>query len=349
MVSINVGVLGATGMVGSRIVSLLANHPWFRVAAVSGGKRNQGRRYAEARRDGGTGLPDYVGELRVAASDPVAFADCPLILSALPAAVASDVELGFAAAGHAVVSNAKSYRLAPDVPLIVPEVNADHLALIDVQQRKRGWGGYIVTNPNCATIVLSLAIAPLHAAFSVQQLQVTTLQAISGAGYGGVDALSLIDNVVPYIAGEEDKVESEPRKLLGTLGNDEVAFADIAISATCTRVPVLDGHLELLALQLGRPAPPDEILAVWRDWQPLKQRDLPSAPARPVIYLDAPDRPQPRLDRDAEGGMATVVGRLRRCAVLDYKFVALGHNLVRGAAGGVILIAELLKSEGRLL
>jgi aspartate-semialdehyde dehydrogenase len=348
MVSINVGVLGATGLVGSRIVSLLANHPWFRVAAVSGGSRNQGRRYAEARRDGGAGLPDYIGNLKVAASDAAAFADCPLILSALPAEVASDVEPGFAAAGHAVVSNAKSDRLAPDVPLVVPEINPDHLALIDVQQRKRNWRGYIVTNPNCATIVLSLAIAPLYAAFGLRQLQVTTLQAISGAGYGGVDALSLIDNVVPFIAGEEDKVEIEPRKLLGTLDHGEVAFADVAISATCTRVPVLDGHLVSLSLQLGRLAQPDEILAVWREWQPLKERNLPSAPVHPVIYLTAPDRPQPRLDRDTEGGMAIVIGRLRPCPALDYKFVALGHNLVRGAAGGVILIAELLKSEGRL-
>jgi aspartate-semialdehyde dehydrogenase len=348
MASINVGVLGATGLVGSRIVSLLANHPWFRVAAVSGGQGNQGRRYAEAQRDGGANLPDYIGDLKVAASVPAAFADCPLILSALPAEVASDVEPSFAAAGHALVSNAKSYRLAPDVPLIVPEINADHLALIDVQQRRRGWRGYIVTNPNCATIILSLAIAPLYAAFGLRQLQVTTLQAISGAGYAGVDALSLIDNVVPFIAAEEDKVETEPRKLLGALRSDEVAFADIAISATCTRVPVLDGHLESLSLQLNRRAQPDEIIAVWCEWQPLKQRDLPLAPARPVIYLDAPDRPQPRLDRDAEGGMATIVGRLRRCPLLDYKFIALGHNLMRGAAGGVILIAELLKSEGRL-
>ncbi len=348
MVSIKVGVLGATGLVGSRIVSLLAHHPWFRVAAVSGGQRNHGRRYAEARHDGGAGVPDYIADLKVAASDATAFADCQLILSALPAEVASDVEPVFAAAGHAVVSNAKSYRLAPDVPLIVPEVNADHLALIDVQQRRRNWSGYIVTNPNCSTIVLSLAIAPLYAAFGIRQLQVTTLQAISGAGYGGVDALSLIDNVIPFIAGEEDKIESEPRKLLGAFSNDGIAFADFAISATCIRVPVLDGHLEALSLQLDRPAQADEILTTWRDWQPLKQRNLPSAPAHPVIYLDAPDRPQPRLDRDAAGGMATVIGCLRRCPVLDYKLIALGHNLVRGAAGGVILIAELLKSEGRL-
>ncbi len=348
MVSINVGVLGATGLVGSRIVSLLAQHPWFRVAAVSGGQRNQGRRYAEARRDGGVSLPDYIANLKVAASESAAFADCPLILSALPAEVASDVEPAFAAAGHALVSNAKSYRLASDVPLIVPEINADHLALIGVQQQRRNWSGYIVTNPNCSTIVLSLAIAPLYVAFGLRQLQVTTLQAISGAGYGGVDALSLIDNVVPFISGEEDKVESEPRKLLGAIRNDEVAFADIAISATCIRVPVLDGHLEALSLQLDQPAQADEILTAWREWQPLQQRELPSAPAHPVIYLDTPDRPQPRLDRDIAGGMATVIGRLRPCPALDYKFVALGHNLVRGAAGGVILIAELLKSEGQL-
>lgn len=345
---INVGVLGATGLVGSRIVSLLVNHPWFKVAAVSGGERNRGRRYAEARRDAGIGLPDYIADLKVSGSDPAAFVDCPLILSALPAEAASDIEPIFAAAGHALVSNAKSYRMAPDVPLIVPEVNPEHLALIDVQQRRRSWRGYIVTNPNCSTIVLSLALAPLYSAFGISKLQVTTLQAISGGGYGGVDALSMVDNVIPFISGEEDKVETEPRKLLGAMADGGIAFADISVSATCTRVPVLDGHLEAVSLQLGRPASVDEIISAWQEWQPLRQRDLPTAPARPVVYLDAPNRPQPRLDRDVENAMATTVGRLRPCPVLDYKFVALGHNLIRGAAGGVILIAELLKSEGRL-
>ncbi len=350
MVSINVGILGATGIVGQRIASLLVSHPWFKLAAVSGGERNYGKSYAAVLRDGGEGLPASIRDLRVSASDPAAFADCRLVFSALPNEAASDIEPAFAAAGHAVVSNARSYRMEADVPLVIPEINPEHLKVIDEQQRRRGWAGYIVANPNCVAAHLALALAPIHSAFGLRQVQVTTLQAVSGAGYGGVDALSIIDNVIPYISGEEEKLEIEPRKLLGGLNEDEtsITLADFAVSATCTRVPVLDGHLETVSVSLAQPATEAALTAAWQGWQPLADAGLPSAPAHPTIYRPESNRPQSRLDRDVAGGMASVIGRLRPCPLLDYKFVTLGHNLVRGAAGGVVILAELLHRVGRV-
>jgi aspartate-semialdehyde dehydrogenase len=345
MERIRVGVLGASGLVGQRIVGLLLDHPWFEVAALGGSERAAGRPYGELW-DGGPALPPDLAGLLVQPTEPAAFGGCAVVFSALPADTARTVEPAFAAAGIGVVSNASAFRMAADVPLLIPEVNADHLALIARQRRERGWRGFLVTNPNCSTIHLTLALAPLHRAFGLAAVQVTTLQALSGAGRHGVAALDMIDNVVPYIGGEEDKLEQEPQKLLGTVGEHGIAPAGFPVSAQCTRVPTTHGHLEMVAVQLQRKASADDLRAVWADWRPLAGRDLPHAPAQPVLVRAEPNRPQPRLDRDLAGGMASVVGRLRPDPILDYKFSVLGHNLIRGAAGGVVLIAELLRAEG---
>jgi aspartate-semialdehyde dehydrogenase len=275
------------------------------------------------------------------------------VFSALPSDAAREIEPQLAAHGIGVVSNASTYRMQEDVPLMVPEVNPDHLGLIEVQRRQCGWPGFIVTNPNCSTISLTMALAPLHRAFGLDSVYVTTLQAISGAGFNGVSALDMIDNVIPYIGSEEDKIETEPLKLLGQLtsgGGNGLHIEPphgLKLSAQCTRVPTTDGHLEMVSVKLKTPATYQEIVDAWQEWQPLPQQlGLPTAPAHPMVVRAEPDRPQPRFDRDTEGGMATVVGRLRPCPLLDWKFALLGHNLVRGAAGGVLLIAELLKSEG---
>jgi len=351
-----VAVLGATGLVGQRLVRLLVGHPWFDLVAVGGSLRRAGTPFGEALRPLAGGdlrpetLPPAWADLPLLPCIPSEDFACDLVFSALPAEAAQDVEPAFAAAGYAVVSNARSYRMAPDVPLIIPEVNADHLGLIDAQRRGRGWRGFIVTNPNCSTITMTLALAPLAEAFGLRAVQVTTMQALSGAGFSGPAAIDMLDNVIPYISGEEDKLETEPGKLLGTLEGDAITPLPLAISAQCNRVATLHGHLECVAVQLARPADEADLLAAWHTWQPLQAAglDLPSAPTTPVIVLDAPDRPQPRRDRDLAGGMVSVVGRLRPDPVLDYKFVVLGHNLDRGAAGGTLLIAELLHATGRL-
>lgn len=346
---IPVGVLGATGAVGQRFVQLLAGHPWFVLREVVGSGRTAGRPYGTVagwRLPGG--VPEEARELLVRApGDPL---DSPLLFSALPAEVAGETELGLAAAGHAVFSNARNHRMAPDVPLLVPEINADHAAMLARQRRERGWSGTLVTNPNCSTIHLVLALKPLQDAFGLKQVLVTTLQALSGAGYPGVPSLDLLDNVVPYIGGEEEKVAIETRKILG--GYDEArgfADADVTVSATCTRVPVRDGHTESVAVALGRAAELDEVATALAAFSgPPQHLGLPSAPRHPVLVLDEEDRPQPFLDRDRERGMATVIGRLRPCPILGYKFVLLGHNTIRGAAGASILNAELLLAQGLL-
>ncbi|MDQ2809019.1 MAG: aspartate-semialdehyde dehydrogenase [Chloroflexota bacterium] len=350
---VTVGVLGATGAAGGQLVQLLVGHPWFTIGGLAGSETTVGQRYGDRIR--ATALGPTARELPTAITDqvlrpaaPEAFHDCTLIFSALPAGAAQTVEPAFAAAGFGVISNASTFRMAPDVPLLIPEVNAAHLGLIEGQQQARGWPGFLVTNPNCSTIHLALALAPLHQAFGLAAVQVTTLQAISGAGLRGVAALDILDNVVPYIGGEEDKVETEPQKLLGRLDGSAISPAAFPISAQCTRVATTHGHLETVAVKLHTPADAAAIRAVWQEWQPLRGRDLPSAPAYPILLREEADRPQPRLDRDSAGGMASIVGRLRPCPVLDWKFVVLGHNLVRGAAGGVLLIAELLHAEGRV-
>ncbi len=355
MGKIAVGVLGATGMVGQRIVRLLNDHPWFEVAAMSGSARTVGQRYGDALRP----APAAWGALEarlvdsvLVESEPGSFEGCRVIFSALPADAARELEPRLAEAGLVVVSNASAHRMDEDVPLIVPEVNPEHVVLVEKQQENRGWRGYIVTNPNCSTIGMTLALAPLHRAFGVKRVFVTTLQALSGAGYNGVSALDILDNVVPYIGGEEDKMETEPLKLLSRLVEGEGRLeppAGMKISAQCTRVPTTDGHLEMVSVELGTKVREQDVVDCWAEWRGWPQEiGLPSAPAQPVVFRPEPNRPQPRFDRDTGGGMATVVGRLRPCPLLDYKFALLGHNLVRGAAGGVVLIAELLRARGML-
>lgn len=346
---IPVGVLAATGAVGQRFVQLLADHPWFELREVSGSDRGAGRPYGEVvawRLPGGP--PEAARNLIVRAPDEPLTS--PILFSALPAEVAGEIEERFAQAGHVVFSNARNHRMSPDVPLLVPEVNADHAAVLEQQRAQRGWSGAIITNPNCSTIHLVLALKPLQDAFGLDAVLVTTLQATSGAGYPGVPSLDLIDNVVPYIGGEEEKMASESRKILGSFEvSSGFVDAPAVVSATCTRVPVRDGHTESVSVRLSREASLEEVAAALRNFNSTPQAlGLPSAPLHPVIVLDAADRPQPALDRNLEQGMATVVGRLRPCPILGYKFVLLGHNTIRGAAGASILNAETLLAQ-RLL
>jgi aspartate-semialdehyde dehydrogenase len=273
--------------------------------------------------------------------------ECDLVFSALPGSVAGPVEEEFAAAGYGVFSNASAHRQDPDVPLLIPEVNPDHLSLIATQRARRGWGrGFIITNPNCSAVMLTMALAPLQDVFGVRSVVVNTMQGLSGAGYPGVPSLDALDNVIPFIGGEEDKLALEPRKMLGKVRDGGVDFADFAISAHCNRVPVREGHLETVSVALENPAEPDEIPVAWRDWRPLPQQlNLPTAPRPPLVVRTEPDRPQTRLDRDAGRGMVVSVGRVRVCDVLDIKFVVLGHNTIRGAAGASVLNAELMVAQ----
>ncbi len=346
MKRIKVGVLGATGAVGQRFVQLLDGHPWFELAAVAASERSAGKRYGEAcawKLD--TPMPEAARRLPVSAAAPGL--DAQVVFSALDAAVAGPIEEAFAAAGCAVLSNSKNHRMDEDVPLLVPEVNADHAGLIEVQRRRRGWKGFIATNPNCSTVTLTLALAPLDRCFGVRAVAVTTLQAISGAGYPGIPSLDILANVVPFIAGEEEKVERETRKILGGYSGGAVSIHPAAVSAQCTRVPVVDGHTEAVFVTLAAEASVERVIAAFRDFRgPPQELHLPSAPERPVVVLEENDRPQPRLDIGRERGMATIVGRIRRCELMGWKFVALGHNTVRGAAGATILNAELLKEKG---
>lgn len=346
---IPVAVLGATGSVGQRFVSLLLHHPWFRLAELTASERSAGRTYADAAHWlQSEELPPEVAEITVRSTDPEgAPLESPLLFSALDAAAAAQVEAAYARSGHVVVSNAKTHRMDPDVPLLVPEVNAAHLGLLDHQTAHAP--GALLTNPNCSTIGLVLTLAPLHAAFGVEQVHVVTMQAVSGAGLPGVPSMQMIDNLVPYIGGEEDKLETETQKILGTLAGDRIDAAPIRVSAQCTRVPVIDGHTLCVSVKLrGAPS-----LGAVRDaldgFRAAPQElGLPSAPERPVRLLAESDRPQPRLDRDADRGMAATVGRLRPCELFDVKYVTLSHNTLRGAAGGSILVAEQALAEGRL-
>ena len=349
MDKIQVGILGATGMVGQRFVQLLAHHPWFEISALAASERSEGIPYGAACHwVVSEEMPTTVKGIIVQECKPDLA--CRLVFSALPAEVAGPAEEEFAAAGYAVSSNARNHRLAPDAPLLVPEVNPDHLALIDIQRRMRGWKGFIVTNPNCSTAQLVLALKPLWDRFGITALSVVTMQALSGAGYPGVPSLDILDNVIPYIAGEEEKVESEPLKILGRFEGEAVREAEMIISAQCHRVATREGHLEAVSVKLGQKAASrEEVVEAWRSFRgPLQDLGLPSAPERPIVVREENDRPQPRLDRDEGRGMSAVVGRVRECPVLDYKFVLLGHNTIRGAAGAAILNAELLKVEGYL-
>jgi aspartate-semialdehyde dehydrogenase len=341
---LRLGILGATGTVGQRMISLVDGHPQFEVTAVAASHRSQGRPYAEAvewRLP--VGMPAVVRSLPVRSPEPPL--DCDLVLSSLPADVAGNVESQFAAAGYPVISNSSSHRMDPDVPLVVPEINPDHLALIERRQGK----GFIVTNPNCSTIMLAIALAPLHARFGVEAAVVTTMQAISGAGYPGVASLDIVDNVVPFIANEEEKMERETLKILGSVEGGTFRPADFPVSAQCHRVPVVDGHLAAVRVRLARPAEPRELREAFTSFRGVPQElALHSAPACPIIVRDEPDRPQPRLDRDAGGGMSVTVGRIMHDRVLGHRFVVLSHNTIRGAAGAALLNAELLLARGQI-
>ncbi len=344
---IPVGVLGATGMVGQHFVKFLRDHPWFEVVWVGASDRSAGRKYADAtqwRLDGV--MPEAVAALTVEECKP---GNAPrLVFSAMDASVATEIERAFAQAGHVVVSNSKNHRMEPDVPLLVPEINPDHLKLLPLQRRGRGWKGQIATNPNCSTVVLTMALAPLKP-FGITRVIATTMQAISGAGYPGVASMDINANVIPFISGEEEKMQQETQKILGDFTGEGVRPLAAGVSAHCNRVPVLDGHMVTVSVELASKPSEQELVEAFGTFRGAPQeRGLPSAPPRPVIYMREPARPQPRRDVERERGMACFVGRLRPCAVLDWKFVALGHNTVRGAAGAAALNAELMQSEGLL-
>ena len=342
---IEVGILGATGVVGQQFVSRLARHPWFRVTWLAASERSEGRKYlAAAPWRLAAPLPETAGGMTVDACVPGR--GPKVVFSALDASVAGDVESAFAAAGHIVVSNARNYRMDPLVPLLIPEINAEHLSLLPEQRQAREWTGAIVTNPNCSTVVLAMALAPLRL-FDIQRVVVTTMQAVSGAGYPGVPSLDILGNVVPFIGGEEDKLETETLKILGSDGGRVPLEA--RVSAHTNRVPVIDGHTMTISVDLGGRPPIADVIAAMRQFHGRPQElRLPTAPARPVVVRTEDNRPQPRLDSDLGDGMTVSVGRVRECPVFTHKFVALGHNTVRGAAGAAILNAELMSAEGLL-
>ena len=339
-------ILGATGLVGQRLVQLLNDHSWFELTTLTGSERSAGSRYGAAvswKME--TKLKEAIAELNIQPSEPKGI-DADVVFSALPADQALGTEEAFAKAGYAVVSNACTYRMEPDVPLMNPEANFDHLDLIDEQRRKRKWDGAIVTDPNCTTAVLSLSLKPIYDAFGLRCVIMSSMQAVSGAGYPGTASLDIIDNVIPFIKDEEEKVQRETRKILGKAGEP----AEINVSASCHRVPVIDGHTETVFVQTEKPATPEQVAECMSNFtaEPQKLR-LPTAPERPIVVRTEPDRPQPRLDRNEGHGMSVVVGRVRKDVALDgVKYVTLGHNTIRGAAGCAVLIAESMKSQGYL-
>ncbi|HEX2984691.1 MAG TPA: aspartate-semialdehyde dehydrogenase, partial [Ignavibacteriales bacterium] len=328
---VKVGILGATGSVGQKFIQLLNNHPYFEVAEVAASEKSAGKKYKEAVNwFSSEPLPKTTGELTVKKCEPNL--ESKIVFSGLDANVAGEVEEAFAKAGYYVISNSKNHRFDKDVPLLVPEVNSDHIGL--VKKQKWGNGGFIATNPNCSTIGLVLALKPLYDKFGIEALNVTTMQALSGAGYPGVPSLDIIDNVIPFIGGEEKKMETEPLKIFGSLSGSEIAFADFKISAQCNRVAVVDGHLECAQVKFKKKPSREEIIDAWENFTAEPQRlNLPLAPAKPVHYFAEDNYPQPRLHRNLDKGMAASVGRLRECSLFDYKFVVLSHNTIRGAAG----------------
>lgn len=347
MNKIEVGILGATGMVGQNFIKFLDGHPWFEVTWLGASDRSAGKKYRDAAKWVLNGTaPDAVRDRVVEECKP---GNAPrLLFSATDASVATEIEQAFANAGHVVVSNSKNHRMEPDVPLLVPEINPDHLKLVPLQQRSRGWRGQIVTNPNCSTIVLTMALGPLKQ-FGITRIVTTTMQAISGAGYPGVPSMDINANVIPFIGGEEEKMQQETQKILGTLRGDHIEPLAAKVSAHCNRVPVVDGHTVTVSVEFSSKPSEADMVKAFETFRSLPQeRDLPSAPRRPVQYMPEADRPQPRKDVERDRGMAAFVGRLRPCPVFDYKFVALGHNTVRGAAGAAVLNAELMHSEGML-
>jgi aspartate-semialdehyde dehydrogenase len=347
MAQIEVGILGATGMVGQQFIALLANHPWFKVTWLGASHRSEGKAYRDAAAWRlPTPPPEDVSKLTVEQAAPGRAPQ--LVFSGLDSSVAGEIEGAFATAGHFIVSNSRNYRMDATVPLVIAEVNADHLKLLDAQAAARGWKGRIVTNPNCSTIVLSMALAPLRQ-FGLKKVMITTLQAISGAGYPGVASWDILGNVIPFIDGEEEKIQTETQKILGCLTDGTVDPHPVVVSASTTRVAVHNGHTESISVALEQTVSPAAIIDAFNTFRGRPQElKLPSAPPQPVVYLTERNRPQPALDVNRDGGMTVSVGRLRPCAVLDYKFIALGHNTIRGAAGVAILNAELMHREGLL-
>ena len=344
---IPVAVLGATGAVGQAFVRLLANHPWFELAELAASERSAGKPYAEATRWVGTGdIPAGVGEKTVLACDPSVIS-AEVVFSALDSSAAGDAEPAFARAGKTVLTNAKNYRMDPDVPLVIAEVNPSHLDVLAAQREHRGWTGAIVANGNCSAIVTTLPLAPIHQTFGIQQVMVMTMQAISGAGYPGVPSLDILGNVIPFIGDEEPKIEAEVRKFLGTANARDVESAGFGVSAHANRVPVENGHTICLSVALERRVDAAEVERAIREWRGAESaRSLPSAPERPLVVTDASDQPQPRRQVDAGRGMTVVVGRVRPDPIFDVKLVAMGHNVIRGAAGASVLNAELMVHRG---
>ena len=341
-----VGILGATGLVGQRLIQMLEKHPWFELTWVAASERSAGQAYGEAARWRlKTPLPPRVAQIQVSSATPEGAPK--VIFASLDAAIAQELEPRFAEAGHAVISNSSAMRMRPEVPLVIPEVNPDHLKLLECQSWRQKSGGFVVTNSNCSAMGLALALAPLERQFGLEKVFVVTMQAISGAGYPGVASLDILGNVVPYIAKEEEKMEAEAPKMLGRLQGSAIEPAGFAISAQCNRVAVEDGHTESVSVKLKKAARSEDVIESWRDFRGLPQElRLPGAPEQPIIYDTAPDRPQPRFDAERGAGMSVSVGRLRPCSVFDWKFTVLSHNTIRGAAGAALLNAELLKVRG---
>ncbi len=343
-----IGILGATGMVGQRFIQLLENHPWFEVAWIAASDRSSGKKYGDAakwRLD--TPLPERIARMTVSPAEPEGAPK--IIFAALDADIARELEPKFAAAGCAVVSNSSAFRMHANVPLVIPEVNADHLHLIEEQTWRKQSAGYMVTNPNCSAIGLVLALKPIEERFGIEQIFVTTMQAISGAGYPGVASMDINANVIPYIGGEEEKMQIETQKILGELTAAGFEPLPAPVSAHCNRVPVVDGHMTAVSVKLRDKVDATAIRNAYDTYRSIPQeRKLPSAPERPVVYMEQQDRPQPRRDAERDNGMAVFVGRVRPCPVFDWKFIACGHNTVRGAAGAAVLNAELMHSEGML-
>lgn len=354
MEKISVGVLGATGMVGQRFIQLLSDHPWFELEALTASGRSAGKKYEEAAKWYlYPPMPDEVKDIKVRPTETEAVEDAELVFSALPSKIADKVEPAMAEAGHIVASNASSYRMEPDVPLMIPEINPDHLKLLERQRRERGWSGAIVTNPNCTTIVLLVALKPLVDEFGINRALVSSMQALSGAGYGGVKSMEIVDNLIPYIPKEEWKTENEPLKILGEFKDEEIVEAEMNISASCHRVPVLDGHTESVFLELENEVSPEKVAGAMSEFKAEPQElDLPTAPDRPIIVTGEEDRPQPRFARHAGSirGMSVVVGRIREDPSLKngIRFLVSGNNAIRGAAGASVLNAELMKAKNLL-
>jgi len=341
---VKVAILGATGMVGQKFVQLLSNHPWFKITALAASERRIGKKYGdEVNWLMSAEIPESVRDLELVPMNPK-YIDADIVFSALPADVAREIEPLFAKEGFIVASNASAFRMEEDVPLVIPEVNPDHLGLIEIQKRKREWDGFIVTNPNCTAIMLTITLKPLME-LGLKKVTVATMQALSGAGFPGVPSLSITDNIIPFIKGEEEKVETEPLKILGRFDGEKIVPANIKISASCHRVPVIDGHLEAVWVEFDRPVEVDDVIKAFESLKPL---DLPTSPEKVIVVRREVDRPQPRLDRDTGKGMSVVVGRIKKVEDNVIRYLVLGHNTVRGAAGASILNAELMVKEGYL-